>query len=205
MRFFWILCLKIAALGMFACSTLEERQPPWRKAKVPVSKKETLDFTPPGAQIEEEYDDMEGGKKFPFLDQSIVSKLPPVEFDWPVEKPFLTNYFGWRKKRMHDGVDLRAPVGTPVYAAAKGTVLYASRKIKGYGRMIILNHGEGWSTLYAHLSKIEVKVGDSIEQGERLGLSGKSGRVRGPHLHFELRSGADPVDPLLFFPLIESE
>jgi murein DD-endopeptidase MepM/ murein hydrolase activator NlpD len=101
---------------------------------------------------------------------------------------------------MHEGVDLRAPTGTPVLASAAGEIIHAGRGLKGYGRLAVVDHGGGWTSVYAHLSRVDVRVGDHVTRGEKLGLSGRSGRSQGPHLHFEIRKGADPLDPLLFLP-----
>jgi murein DD-endopeptidase MepM/ murein hydrolase activator NlpD len=180
-------CFIFVFVFLSACSTLEQRQPPWRK-EIPSDSENFFEG--------EDFD----GDTLPRYPGEVLSKLPPVQLNWPLERPEITNYFGWRKKRMHDGVDLRAPVGTPIFSAAKGRVIYASSKMRGYGKLIIVDHGEGWSTLYAHLSKIQVKVGQTVKALDQIGLSGKTGRTRGPHLHFELRRGADPVDPVLFFP-----
>lgn len=120
---------------------------------------------------------------------------------WPVADPVMTAYFGWRGKRLHEGIDFRAPVGTRVYAAQTGRVIFAGRKLRAYGNMIVLDHGGGWTTVYAHLSRIRVRTGQVVGQRQEIALSGRTGRVTGPHLHFELRLGADPVDPLLFLPI----
>lgn len=141
-------------------------------------------------------------------------KLPSgLEIQWPLKEPVITEYFGWRKKsrrrsktnlRMHDGVDLKAYKNTPVYAAADGEVIYAARRVRSYGKMIVLDCGNGWSTVYAHLNDYKVKVGQSVKRGDLIALSGRTGRATGPHLHFEIRRAADPLDPLLFLPPIES-
>ncbi len=107
-------------------------------------------------------------------------------FGWPTKYPQIEAYFGWRKKRMHEGLDLKAPRGTRVYAAADGEVIDAGARIRGYGKTIILDHGNGWSTLYAHLSKIKTLRGRQVRKGELIGLSGRTGRTTGPHLHFEI-------------------
>jgi len=132
-----------------------------------------------------------------------------LEIRWPTSEPVITDYFGWRKKgrrreRLHDGVDLKAPKNTEIFAAAKGKVIYASRKIRNYGKMVVLDHGNAWSTVYSHLNEYKVKVGDEVNLGEIIGLSGKTGRASGPHLHFEIRRGSDPLDPLLFLPRVAS-
>ncbi len=150
-----------------------------------------------------------GSEKFetPEAEGPQKNKLfPSFSFDWPLDQPVVINYFGWRKQkrrrneRMHEGVDLRARTGTPIYAAADGKVIYAGRKLRGYGRMVALGHDDDWSTVYAHLSKIDVKLKETVKKGDLIGYSGNTGRSRGPHLHFEIRKGADPLDPLLFLP-----
>lgn len=122
------------------------------------------------------------------------------EFQWPLKHNQITDYFGWRKKRLHEGIDLRARTGTPVYASAAGEVIYAARTIRNFGRMVVVDHGQGWSSVYAHLSKMLVRVGQHVEQGQKIGLAGRSGRASGAHLHFEIRKEADPLDPLLLLP-----
>jgi len=124
----------------------------------------------------------------------------PVMFAWPVRQPVLSAFFGWRGRRMHEGLDLRADVGTEVVATAGGKVLYVGRRLRSYGLIVVIDHGEGWSSVYAHLSRSLVKENDMIHQGQFIALSGRSGRVSGPHLHFEIRKGADPLDPLLHLP-----
>jgi len=121
-------------------------------------------------------------------------------FEWPLEKPKVINFFGWRKRRMHDGIDLKAARGTPVYAAGPGQVIYTGRKIRGYGKMIVIDHGGGWSSVYAHLSEIIVQTGEKVGAESQIALSGNTGRSSGPHLHFEIRNGSDPLDPLLLLP-----
>ena len=123
-----------------------------------------------------------------------------LHFDWPVERPYIMNHFGWRGRRLHEGVDFRAPRGTPLYAAAAGHVLHAGWGLRGFGKTVVIDHGDGWSTVYAHMSKVTVREGQDVERRERIGLSGATGRAQGAHLHFEIRRHADPVDPVLFLP-----
>jgi len=100
--------------------------------------------------------------------------------------------WGWRFSasrgiwRMHTGVDFAAPQGTPVLAALAGRVVLAEA-IQGYGLTVVLDHGRGLQTLYAHLERIDALIGDPLEQGQALGTVGMSGTATGPHLHFELR------------------
>jgi murein DD-endopeptidase MepM/ murein hydrolase activator NlpD len=108
--------------------------------------------------------------------------------------------FGWRddpmrhRPRYHRGADFRAPRGTPVYAAADGVVAYAGRN-HGYGRLVIVDHGDGLATRYAHLSCIGVRRGEHVDADEPIGQVGSTGRATGPHLHFEVRIAGRPVDP----------
>ncbi len=119
----------------------------------------------------------------------------PLVFRWPLERVHLTSQFGLRGRRPHQGVDMRASYGTPVVAALGGVVVYADDRISGYGETLILRHAQGVSTIYAHCSKLLVKVGDRVIGGQRIALSGDSGRATAPHLHFEVRDGMLPVDP----------
>ncbi|MEQ1885228.1 MAG: M23 family metallopeptidase [Bryobacteraceae bacterium] len=118
---------------------------------------------------------------------------------WPVTGRLLSR-FGERQDpfsgegSMHTGVDISAPMGTQVQAAADGIVTHAEF-MGGYGRLVVIEHGNGMRTYYAHLSRFDVVPGQEIRRGEILGLSGASGRVTSPHLHFEVRIGASPVNP----------
>src|SRR5262249_42700654 len=98
---------------------------------------------------------------------------------------------------MHAGLDFRAPSGSPALATAPGTVVTAGWN-GGYGRMVEIDHGNGFSTRYAHLSKIHVKVGQKVATGDTVGDVGSTGRSTGPHLHYEIRRNGDIVDPVGF-------
>lgn len=103
---------------------------------------------------------------------------------------------------MHHGVDLGVPVGTPVHAMAAGTVSLAGPR-RGYGLAVMIDHGAGWITLYGHLERVDVSVGDNVRAGTPLGRSGNTGISTGPHLHFEVRRfgrSRDPVPLLGGFP-----
>jgi murein DD-endopeptidase MepM/ murein hydrolase activator NlpD len=119
----------------------------------------------------------------------------PGKWQWPLEAVEISSPYGERGAKFHQGIDLRAKVGTHVLAAAAGEVVYVGSKIKGYGRMVVLKHENGFYTVYAHHSKNLVKMGNKVEQGQTIALSGKSGRSHGAHLHFELRRGAQSIDP----------
>lgn len=124
---------------------------------------------------------------------------------WPLRHPQLTSRFGHRDDRQHEGIDLRASSGTPIYAAHAGRVWYAGDRISGYGNMIVLRSSSSeLSTVYAHASRILVREGAYVKRGARIALSGATGRSTGPHLHFEVRLGSTPVDPLAVMPRVYS-
>jgi murein DD-endopeptidase MepM/ murein hydrolase activator NlpD len=114
-------------------------------------------------------------------------------FIWPVSGP-ITSGFGWRWGRMHEGIDIGAACGTPIRAAASGTVVYAGW-MDGYGNITIIDHGGGMATAYGHQSAIYVG-GGSVSQGQTIGAVGSTGHSTGCHLHFEVRVNGIPVDPL---------
>ncbi|MGD8374739.1 MAG: LysM peptidoglycan-binding domain-containing M23 family metallopeptidase [Acidobacteriota bacterium] len=115
----------------------------------------------------------------------------------PVAGP-INSRFGPRHGRMHYGLDIGAPSGTPVRAARDGTVLYAGNGYRGYGRLVILDHGDGYRTLYAHNRRLRARAGQKVRAGEVIAEVGASGNATGPHLHFEVRLDDRPVDPLLY-------
>jgi murein hydrolase activator len=120
--------------------------------------------------------------------------------DWPL-RGSLVGHFGpethpkWGTVTPNNGIDIQASIGTPVRAVARGRVEYTSEDYGTYGQMIILNHGDGYFTLYGHLSEINVSVGQEIEAGATIARSGDSGSLKGPILHFEVRKGGSPLDP----------
>ncbi len=115
-------------------------------------------------------------------------------FIWPVSGP-VTSPFGVRWGRMHEGIDIAASSGTPIHAAAAGTVIYAGW-MEGYGNLVVIDHGNGLSTAYGHQSSIAVGNGQAVAQGQTIGYVGTTGHSTGPHLHFEVRVNGSPVDPL---------
>ena len=113
---------------------------------------------------------------------------------WPVDGPVVSG-FGMRWGRMHEGIDIAAALGTPVHAAAAGVVIHAGW-LGGYGNLVVLDHGNGLATAYAHASAILVSPGQQVDQGATVSLVGSTGRSTGPHLHFEVRVNGVAVDPL---------
>jgi murein DD-endopeptidase MepM/ murein hydrolase activator NlpD len=115
-------------------------------------------------------------------------------FVWPVLGP-VTSPFGWRWGRMHEGIDIGAASGTPIRAAAAGTVIYAGW-LGGYGNLTVIDHGGGIATAYGHQSGIAAGNGAYVAQGQVIGYVGNTGHSTGPHLHFEVRVNGVPQDPL---------
>jgi murein DD-endopeptidase MepM/ murein hydrolase activator NlpD len=113
---------------------------------------------------------------------------------WPVSGP-ITSPFGWRWGRMHEGIDIGVGYGTPIHAAAAGTVIYCGWE-SGYGNLVVIDHGGNLATAYGHQSSIAVSCGQHVDQGEVIGYVGCTGHCFGPHLHFEVRVDGNPVDPL---------
>ena len=113
---------------------------------------------------------------------------------WPVQGP-VTSPFGWRWGRMHEGIDIGVGYGTPIHAAAGGTVIYCGWE-EGYGNFVVIDHGGNLATAYGHQSSIAVTCGQQVNQGQVIGYVGCTGHCFGPHLHFEVRVGGNPVDPL---------
>ena len=107
----------------------------------------------------------------------------------------ITSGFGPRWGRMHEGLDIAGSSGTPIAAAATGTVISAGWS-GGYGQLVVLDHGNGLSTAYAHLSSISVSIGQTVPQGSAVGGMGTTGNSTGVHLHFEVRVNGGAVDPL---------
>jgi len=122
-----------------------------------------------------------------------------VKLRWPT-KGTLTSRFGRRGSRMHDGIDIGAKEGTPVYASASGEVVYSDQRLSGYGKLIIIRHSRDMFTAYAHNQRNLVRKGDRVKGGDVIARVGKTGRASGPHLHFEVRRGSTPVDPLAYLP-----
>jgi len=130
----------------------------------------------------------------------VVSGRPNL---WPVDGRLIESSYGQRvdpfsgEGAFHKGVDISAPTGTGVRATADGIVVHAAVD-SGYGRLVVVDHGGGLQTYYAHLSKFYVHAGDELRRGDYLGAVGSSGRVTAPHLHYEVRVGGAPVNPYFY-------
>jgi murein DD-endopeptidase MepM/ murein hydrolase activator NlpD len=125
-----------------------------------------------------------------------TAEAPPAEpadtlFIWPVESRHITQRF----RAGHRAIDIITPIGSPVIAAAAGTVEFSGWNVYGYGNLVVLDHGNGWRTLYAHNDSLLVEAGQAVAQGELISLSGSTGRSNWPHVHFEIYQNGRLVDP----------
>ena len=129
-------------------------------------------------------------------------KLPDYkgEWRWPLSAGIVSSEFGSRWKKQHEGLDIAADEGEPVYAVAAGKVLYADNRMRGYGNVVVLRHDSQMTTLYAHNQMMKVKLGDTVEQGQVIALLGSTGHSTGPHVHFEMRKANIAQDPRRILP-----
>jgi murein DD-endopeptidase MepM/ murein hydrolase activator NlpD len=125
--------------------------------------------------------------------------VSPIALAWPLAAP-LGDPFGPRANRFHAGIDLPAPAGTAVVAAGPGHVVWADWREGGWGLLVTVAHSKGVRSMYAHLSRVDVCVGNHVDAGSQIGLVGATGHATGPHLHFELRLRGAAIDPLTALP-----
>ena len=123
----------------------------------------------------------------------------PRRLAWPVAAPVISPY-GLRGARFHGGIDIVASYGTPVGSPGAGEVVWAGWRPGGWGNAVMVAHGDGVRSLVAHLSRVDVRVGDQVRTGDRLGLAGSTGDSSGPHVHFEVRVRGAYVDPMTALP-----
>lgn len=121
-------------------------------------------------------------------------------FKWPLQGPILSHFGPKSGGLVNDGINISASEGEPIWSAAAGEVVYAGSSVADYGNMVILRHSNGWMSAYGHASDLLVKKGDSLKQGDLIGYVGQSGNVTEPQLHFGIRKGEKPVDPLGLLP-----
>ncbi|MGJ7038208.1 murein DD-endopeptidase MepM/ murein hydrolase activator NlpD [Shinella sp. BE166] len=158
---------------------------------------EPVAFTDP---FEESINDLDDALERLDSARRTARKLP---FGNPSPQSSITSRFGNRtdpflgRLALHAGIDFRARTGTEIHAAGAGTVVVAGRN-GGYGNMVEIDHGDGLTTRYAHLSRVLVKVGDHVDEADPVGLSGTTGRSTGPHLHYEVRRDGKAIDPMRF-------
>lgn len=158
------------------------------------------------AELEKSSREMEAVIRQKTAEQAKAGKIAQGsgKLDWPL-RGRLTSYFGYRRhpywggRHLHTGIDIAAPHGTPISAADSGTVIFSSWW-DGYGKALVIDHGRGISTVYAHLSRIYLQVGAGVAKGQTIGLVGSTGYSSGPHLHFEVRRNGKPVNPMGYLP-----
>ncbi len=158
--------------------TLEKKEPE-KKAKKEEKKKKAAEEKKEKAEDEPKKETKKEAKK-------------ETLFIWPAEGTVIGE-FGASGK---DGINIDLPVGTNVKASAGGKVLYAGSELKDLGQLLLVSHDDGWITAYAHLSELQVGKGDKVKKGQVIALSGKTGAAKQPQLHFEIRKGKKPIDPL---------
>jgi murein DD-endopeptidase MepM/ murein hydrolase activator NlpD len=166
---------------------------PAAKPGTPAAAQQSARLVQPTANVEE---------------KPVVAEAPAVKpseatgalptFRWPVRGKVITTYGAKTNGKANDGINLAVPEGTPVKAAEDGVVAYSGNELKGYGNLVLVRHSNGYVTAYAHASELMVKRGDTIKRGQIIAKSGQSGEVGSPQLHFEIRKGSSPVDPLQF-------
>lgn len=137
--------------------------------------------------------------------EKLIASIPAIQ---PVDLHDLRrigSLFGYRTDpfykvtKFHEGIDFTAAIGTPIYATGDGVISEAEFNSGGYGNKIMINHGYSYETLYAHLSKIKVKVGQKVKRGEIIGLMGNTGKSTAPHCHYEVHKAGVPMNPIYFF------
>ena len=114
------------------------------------------------------------------------------KFRWPVSGKVITDFIASKQT----GINIEAPEGAAIRAAENGQVIYVGSGVEGYGNLVLIRHANGYVSAYAHLKSISVAKGDNVSRGDTIGLAGMTGSVSRPQLHFELRKGATPVDPI---------
>ena len=132
------------------------------------------------------------------VDPGVDGRVSGAGLIWPVRGP-VTSGYGMRWGRMHQGIDIGAGTGVPIRSAKAGTVTFAG-SMSGYGNVVIVDHGGGFSTLYAHQSRLGSRVGQDVGQGQVIGYVGSTGHSTGPHLHFETRVNGAPRNPRNYLP-----
>lgn len=124
----------------------------------------------------------------------------PGRFLWPVDGQVVKRFGAGASGERNDGINIAVPLGTPIRAAADGTVAYVGDAITSMGGLVIIKHGEGWTSVYGHASRLLVQRGQAVRKGQTVALSGATGYADRPEVHFELRRGRGPVDPLTQLP-----
>ncbi len=131
----------------------------------------------------------------PVASNSGSDESPNPAFVWPVNGKVISSFGTTNGGERNDGINIAAAQGTPIHAAAAGTVSYAGDELKDYGNLVLIKHADGYITAYAHADRLIVAKGDTVTKGQVIGYAGHTGDVSIPQLHFEIRRGTQPVDP----------
>src|SRR5450432_2068859 len=170
--------------------------PPAAAPAAPASRMAAAGGAPQSARLAQATATEDAADATPVKATEATGALPT--FRWPVRGKVITSYGAKTNGKANDGINLAVPEGTPVKAAEDGVVAYSGNELKGYGNLVLVRHSNGYVTAYAHASELLVKRGDTIKRGQVIAKSGQSGEVGSPQLHFEIRKGSSPVDPLQF-------
>ena len=133
-----------------------------------------------------------------FVPETVAPAPLGKRFAWPLAGGIISSAFGIREGKPHEGVDIAAPQGSEIRAAADGEVVYAGNGIRGYGNVVIVRHADGFLTVYAHNLQNRVQKGERVLRGQVVGLVGQTGHATAPHLHFEVRYGEAPRNPMTY-------
>ncbi len=149
--------------------------------------------------------DDQGGKSSATTPTTTQTAAKPVtaatgngQFGWPVQGNVISKFGATADGLRNDGINIAAPAGAPVQAAADGVVAYAGNELRGFGNMVLIRHPNGWVTAYAHNQSLTVKKGDQVKRGQTIARVGSTGNVQSPQLHFEIRKGTSAVDPMKY-------
>ncbi|MFW5944690.1 MAG: M23 family metallopeptidase, partial [Bacteroidota bacterium] len=137
--------------------------------------------------------------------EKMLTRIPAIQPVSIKDYGRISDYFGKRrdpftgKVRMHNGMDFTGPIGADIYATGKGVIEKAGYSAYGYGKEVVIDHGYGYKTIYAHLDEINVEKGDTVSRGKVIGTLGNTGRSTGPHLHYEIRKNNRAVNPFHYY------
>ena len=192
--------VQTAALGGNGSQTLGA--PPQTLGTLPAPGSEAMPTTAPALQAAPPVPDVPAvAAPEPVQTAAVDATVDPpsnngTSFRWPVRGRIISDFGAKPTGERNDGINLAVPEGTAVKAAEAGTVIYAGNELAGYGNLVLVRHTDGWVTAYAHNSNLSVSKGDNVQRGQTIALAGATGSVTSPQVHFELRKGAKPVNPL---------
>src|SRR6202007_2943365 len=125
-----------------------------------------------------------------------IKPEPAPRFRWAVRGQLIAGFGAKADGQRNDGINIAVPENTPIKAADDGVVAYSGNELKSFGNLVLVRHANDYVTVYAHAKELQVKAGDQIKGGDLIGLSGQTGNVNTPQIHFEIRKGSTPVDPM---------